>query len=235
MSFVFEPPRPPSIAVVGSQLRAPVRRIFCVGRNYADHVREMGNDPKSEPPIFFTKPADALVENGASVAYPLNTRNLHHEVELVAALGKGGEDIVESAALEHVWGYAVGVDLTRRDRQAEAKQAGAPWDQAKGFDNSAPVGALTPARAAGHLNKARIWLAVNGETKQDSDIAEMIWSVPEIIAALSRSWTLCAGDLIFTGTPSGVGALKPGDRVRCGVEGLAELSFAIAARGDAQH
>ncbi len=230
MSFVFEPPPPPSVATVGSGVRFPVRRIFCVGRNYADHVREMGADPNSEPPIFFTKPADAVVENGAAIAYASNTANLHHEVELVLALGKGGADIAKSAALEHIWGYGAGVDLTRRDRQGEAKQAGAPWDVAKGFDNSAPVGALTPLSAAGHLNKGRIWLSVNGGVRQDSDIAEMIWSAPEIIAALSRSWRLHSGDLIFTGTPSGVSALHVDDVVTCGVDGLAPLSFSIGPR-----
>ncbi|MGE0740068.1 MAG: fumarylacetoacetate hydrolase family protein [Hyphomonadaceae bacterium] len=228
MTFLIEPPRQPSVAVAGETARFPVRRIFCVGRNYADHVREMGNDPKSEPPVFFTKPADAVVESGAAVRYAANTANLHFEVELVVAIGRGGENIVADAALGHVWGYGVGVDLTRRDRQAEAKQAGAPWDVAKAFDESAPIGALT--RAVAHPAQARIWLDVNGARKQDADIAEMIWSVPEIIAHLSRSWALAPGDLIFTGTPSGVGPLQPGDRVSCGVEGLAPLTFTIAPR-----
>jgi fumarylpyruvate hydrolase len=190
----------------------------------------MGADPKSEPPIFFCKPADALVENGATIAYPANTSNLHHEVELVLALGKGGEGIAESAALEHIWGYGVGVDLTRRDRQGEAKQAGAPWDVAKAFDNSAPLSPLTSATVSGHIDRARIWLAVNGAVKQDSNIAEMIWSAAEIIAALSRSWALKPGDLIFTGTPAGVGPLVAGDRVESGVEGLAPLRFSVAAQ-----
>ena len=230
MSYVFDPPHPPSVAVVGSAARFPVRRIFCVGRNYADHVREMGNDPKSEPPIFFTKPADAAVESGAIIPYALNTANLHHEVELVLALGKGGAEISESAALEHIWGYGVGVDLTRRDRQGEAKQAGAPWDGAKGFDNSAPLGALTPAGVSGHLSKARIWLAVNGDVRQDSNIGDMIWAGSEIIAGLSRVWALKAGDIIFTGSPAGVSALNIGDAVTCGVDGLAPLSFTIGPR-----
>jgi fumarylpyruvate hydrolase len=230
MSFVLDPPKPPSVAVADATARFPVRRIFCVGRNYAEHVREMGNDPKSEPPIFFTKPADAVVESGAAIPYAANTANLHHEVEMVLALGKGGADIAETDALGCIWGYGVGVDLTRRDRQAEAKQAGAPWDAAKAFDNSAPVGALTPTAKAGHPNKGRIWLSVNGAVKQDADIADMIWSVSEIIAHLSRSWTLQPGDLIFTGTPSGVGPLKPGDVVACGVEGLSELEFSVEER-----
>lgn len=228
MQFTFAPPQPPSVAIVGSDVRFPVRRIFCVGRNYADHVREMGNDPKSEPPIFFTKPADALVESGAAIAYPSNTSNLHHEVELVIAIGKGGADIAESEAVNHVWGYGVGVDLTRRDRQAEAKKAGTPWDTAKGFDHSAPLSALTPAAQSGDAMNARIWIKINGETRQDANTNEMIWSVPEIVAAISRWWELKPGDLIFTGSPSGVSALSPGDVVECGIDGLAPLQFSIA-------
>ena len=231
MAFVLDPPQQASVAVAAATARFPVRRIFCVGRNYADHVREMGNDPKKEPPVFFTKPADAVVDSGTAVSYPQDTANLHHEVELVLALGRGGVNIPAEAALDHVWGYGVGVDLTRRDRQAEAKNAGAPWDAAKGFDQSAPVGALTPVSACGHPREGRIWLSVNGEHRQDADISQMIWSVPEIVAALSRSWRLSPGDLVFTGTPSGVGALKPGDAVGCGVDGLAELHFVIVARG----
>lgn len=230
MKLVIEAPIQPSAAVDGGDARFPVRRVFCVGRNYADHVREMGNDPKSEPPVFFTKPADAVVENGSAIPYPPYTANLHHEVELVVALGGGGADISEAAALECVWGYGVGVDLTRRDLQAEAKKAGAPWDAAKAFDNSAPMGALLPKAQAGDVTRARIWLAVNGATRQDANTADMIWSVPEIIAALSRSWELRAGDLIFTGTPSGVGPLVAGDAVACGVEGLPELRFSMTER-----
>lgn len=226
----FDPVPQSSLAIVGTDARFPVRRIFCAGRNYADHVREMGNDPKAERPVFFSKPADAIVESGAAIAYPLDTADLHHEVELVLALSTGGVDIPQHAALECIWGYAVGVDLTRRDRQAEAKKAGAPWDAAKGFDNSAPIGALTPTRDCGHRNAGRIWLSVNGAVKQDDDLASTIWSAAEIIAFLSRSWELKRGDLIFTGTPAGVGPLMPGDRVSCGVEGLAELGFSIVAR-----
>lgn len=229
MSFVFDPP-PQAFATIDGGGRFPIRRIFCVGRNYADHVREMGADPKSEPPIFFSKPADAVVQHGAVIPYALNTENLHYEVELVVAIGKAGVEIAEADALTHVWGYGVGVDLTRRDRQAEAKKAGAPWDAAKAFDDSAPLGALRPASATGRLGRGRIWLAVNGETKQDGDIADMIWSVPEIVAHLSRLWALRAGDLVFTGTPSGVGPLAIGDDVACGVDGLAPLRFKIDAR-----
>lgn len=227
MSYVIDPPKQASVALAGSDKRFPVRRIFCVGRNYADHVREMGNDPKSEPPIFFTKPADAVVESGTSIAYAQNTLNLHHEVELVVALGKGGKDIAEGAALDCVWGYGVGVDLTRRDRQNEAKKGGQPWDLAKGFDDSAPCGALSPVSAVGHLKTARISIKVNDAVKQDADIAEMIWSVPEIIATLSRSFALAPGDLIFTGTPSGVGPLVAGDTVVAEIAGLAPLTFSI--------
>jgi fumarylpyruvate hydrolase len=227
MTYVVPPAAQASVAVAGSDARFPVRRIFCVGRNYADHVREMGNDPKEEPPIFFTKPADAVVENGAAIAYAANTSNLHFEVELVLAIGAGGSDIVEANALAHVWGYAVGVDLTRRDRQAEAKKAGAPWDVAKAFDQSAPISAITQTAPGAD---ARIWLAVNGATKQEAKLNDMIWSVPEIIAHLSRSWALQPGDLIFTGTPAGVGPIVAGDAVTCGVNGLPELAFKIAPR-----
>jgi fumarylpyruvate hydrolase len=230
MPFVIDPPPQPSVAVAGSDARFPVRRVFCVGRNYAEHVREMGADPKREPPIFFTKPGDAVVESGASIPYPQNTSNLHHEVELVVALARGGCEIAEGAARDCIWGYGVGVDLTRRDRQGEAKQAGAPWDAAKAFDHSAPVGPLTAARDWGHRAAARITLSVNGVLRQNADIADMIWSVPEIVAALSRSWELRAGDLIFTGTPSGVAALQPGDRVTAEIEGLSPLDFTIEAR-----
>lgn len=226
MSYVFDPPAQAFVAIAGSAARFPVRRIFCVGRNYADHVREMGNDPKSEPPIFFTKPADALVESGAVIAYPQNTENLHFEIELVVAIGKGGCEIAADAALTHVWGYGAGVDLTRRDRQNEMKKAGAPWDIAKAFDQSAPISALV--KAGVHPSAGRIWLSVNGAIKQDGDMAQMIWSVPEIIATLSRSWALAPGDLIFTGTPAGVGPIVAGDEIVGGVEGVGEVRFTIA-------
>lgn len=226
MSFVFEP-APQAFATIDGGGRFPIRRIFCVGRNYADHVREMGNDPKSEPPIFFTKPADAVVPTGAAIPYALNTENLHYEVELVLAIGKAGVNIAEGDALSHVWGYGVGVDLTRRDRQGEAKKAGAPWDVGKAFDQSAPLSALTQASPSAD---ARIWLSVNGATKQDAKLSDMIWSVSEIISHLSRSWTLQPGDLVFTGTPAGVGPIVHGDAVTCGVDGLPPLAFKIAPR-----
>jgi fumarylpyruvate hydrolase len=229
MSYVIPLPAPPSVAIAGSGDRFPVRRIFCVGRNYADHVREMGADPKSEPPIFFCKPADAVVADGASIAYAMNTAHLHYEVELVIAIGRGGANIRLEDALAHVWGYGVGVDLTRRDRQAEAKQCGAPWDVAKAFDHSAPISALKSAAACDPA-RARIWLSVNGEMRQDANTGSMIWSIPEIIAALSQSWRLAPGDLIFSGTPSGIGPLLPGDAVACAVEGVGELRFDISPR-----
>jgi fumarylpyruvate hydrolase len=226
MSFVFEP-APQAFATIDAGGRFPIRRIFCVGRNYADHVREMGNDPKSEPPIFFTKPGDAVVPTGAAIPYALNTENLHYEVELVLAIGKTGVNLAEADALTHVWGYGVGVDLTRRDRQGEAKKAGAPWDVGKAFDESAPLSALTQASPS---DGARIWLSVNGVTKQDAKLSDMIWSVSEIVAHLSRSWTLQPGDLVYTGTPAGVGPIVPGDAVTCGVDGLPELAFKIVSR-----
>lgn len=227
MSFVIAQPPQPSVAILRSDSRFPVRRIFCVGRNYADHVREMGNDPKSEPPVFFTKPADAVVADGAAIPYPSITSNLHHEVELVIALGAGGSDIDQTRALECVWGYGVGVDLTRRDLQAAAKNAGGPWDASKGFDNSAPIGALTQANAAGDPATKTIRLSVNGAERQSANTSEMIWTIPEMIAALSRTWALQAGDLIFTGTPSGVGPLVRGDAVLAEIDGLSPLRFTI--------
>jgi fumarylpyruvate hydrolase len=225
--FAFSPPQIPSVEIAGMRQRFPVHRIYCVGRNYADHVREMGSDLK-EPPVFFTKPADAIVPSDAAVPYPPRTENLHHEVELVVAIGSAGRNISAAQALDHVFGYAVGNDLTRRDLQAASKKKGQPWDTSKGFDASAPIGAIRPVEH-GHLERGRIWLSVNGEMRQQSDIAEMIWSVPEIIAELSTLFELQAGDLIYTGTPAGVGAVKPGDRIECGVDGLETLRNTIGA------
>ena len=226
MNYAFEPPERASVAISGSEARFPVRRIFCVGRNYAEHIRELGNDP-NEQPLFFTKPADAVAENGAMLVYPANTSDWHHEVELVIAIGKAGAHIAEAAALDHVWGYGVGVDLTLRDRQAEAKKGGKPWDVAKAGDKSAPLSALTPVSASGHPSAARIWLSVNGELRQDANTDQMIWKPAAIIASLSQIWTLQPGDLIFTGSPAGVGPLQRGDTVACGVEGLSELRFSV--------
>jgi fumarylpyruvate hydrolase len=222
MPYLF-PPVTPAVAIKGRPDLFPVHRIYCVGRNYADHVREMGGNPKSEPPIFFAKPADAVVPNNARIPYPSRTNNFHHEIELVVAIGKGGRDIVAAQALEHVFGYAVGNDLTRRDLQSEAKDNGRPWDTSKGFDRAAVISAITPAAQSGHLRTGRIWLKVNGQMRQQANLSELIWSVPEIIAELSTYFELQPGDLIYTGTPAGVGALKKGDRIEGGIDGLDEL------------
>ncbi len=228
MTFVFEPPRVSSVEVLGGG-RFPVRRIFCIGRNFADHVKEMGGDPKSDPPVFFTKPADAIVETGSVIPYPPATSNLHYEGELVIALGAGGRGLKtreEAGAL--IFGQAAGCDLTRRDLQAAAKKAGAPWDAAKGFDNSAAVGMIARIEdfPPDLFDAARITLSVNGAVKQDSAL-NFIWTVPEIIIALSNLCELKAGDLIFTGTPEGVGPLVPGDRVEVTVGPLPTLEFSI--------
>jgi fumarylpyruvate hydrolase len=225
--FAVPPSEPPSVAVAGSGQRFPVHRIYCVGLNYADHIREFGRDPQASPPIFFMKPADAVVENGAPVPYPPCTANFHYEIELVVALGRAGRDVTPEQALGLVFGYAAGNDLTRRDLQKAAKDRGDPWDTSKGFDASAPVAAIRPV-SAGHANRGRIWLSVNGTLRQESDLSHMIWDVPHIIAALSKLYELTAGDLIFTGTPSGVGAVKPGDRLEGGIEGLEVLRNTIA-------
>lgn len=231
MSFVFEPQAIPSVEVRGTSARFPVHRIYCVGRNYAAHAREMGKDPDREPPFFFTKPADAIVPNHTTLAFPSRTSDLHHEIELVIAIGKGGRDIPAGEALNHVYGYAVGNDLTRRDLQSEAKEKGRPWDTAKGFDGSAVISAIVPAAQCGHLAKGRIWLEVNGQLRQQGDLSELIWSVPEVIAELSTLFELRPGDLIYSGTPAGVGAIKPGDRLEGGVEGLDVLVTTIAPKG----
>jgi len=228
-SFAFTPPPVPSVAIEGSVDRFPVRRIFCVGRNYADHAREMGGDPSREPPFFFTKPADTVVDSGVPIPYPALTANLHHEIELVIAIGRAGSGISVADAGQHIWGYGVGVDLTRRDLQDEAKAARRPWDWSKGFDRSAPCGALRAAARVNEAGKGRIWLAVNGETRQDGDLAQMIWTVPEIVAACSAAVRLEPGDLIFTGTPAGVGPLAVGDAVTCGIDGVGTLEFRVAA------
>lgn len=223
-----------TLAIAGSAERFPVRRVYCVGRNYADHAREMGADPDREPPFYFAKPTDAVFTaaegyDGAPphrMPYPPQTENLHHEIELVAALGAGGADIEPAAALEHVWGYAVGVDLTRRDLQDVAKQSRRPWDLAKGFDASGPMSALVPA-ASVDPGRGRIWLSVDDELRQDGDLGDQIWPVADVIAHLSRSVTLAPGDLIMTGTPAGVGPIGRGQRVRGGIDGIGELSFVV--------
>ena len=223
--WAFEPQPAPFLAIAGSKDRFPVRRIYCVGQNYAEHVREMGGSGR-ELPVFFDKPADA-VSLTPELAYPPGTKNLHHEVELVVALKSGGRSLTPEQAAGCIFGYAVGVDLTRRDLQADAKKKGAPWTTAKGFDASAPLSPVRPAADCGDVSSAEIQLSVNGELRQRSSTSEMIWSVPEIIAELSRLFELKAGDLVFTGTPEGVGPLQRGDRVECAVEGVGELAFQV--------
>ena len=230
--YVIAPPAVPSVAVAGSSARFPVRRVFCVGRNYAAHAREMGNDPDREPPFFFTKPADAVIPASGTVPYPPATSDLHHEVELVVALGSGGANIDPAHALALVWGYGVGLDLTRRDLQAVAKDMGRPWDMAKGFDASAPCSPLIPAATLGHPAAGAIWLDVNGARKQEGALDAMIWSIPEVIAALSRLVTLAPGDLIYTGTPAGVGKLDPGDVVAGGIDGVATFTLTFGRKPD---
>ena len=229
MGYVLPPPPQASVAVAGSDDRFPVRRIFCVGRNYAAHAREMGKDPDREPPFFFMKPADAVIDSGVSIPYPPQTKELHYEMEMVVALGKGGADVPREKALDLVFGYGCGIDFTRRDLQAQAKELGRPWDFGKGFDRSAPCGPIHRLAETGHREKGRIWLSVNGVTKQNGDLAEMIWPVPDIISILSRSMRLAPGDLIFSGTPAGVGAVKPGDKIAGGVDGLGEIAITIGA------
>lgn len=226
MAYVFDPMPTPCVPVAGLTAQFPVRRIFCVGRNYAEHAREMGHDDR-EPPFFFTKPPDSLVADGTKIPYPPGTRNLHFEAELVVAIGVGGRDIPEARALDHVYGYACGNDLTRRDIQAAAKKAGRPWDMAKGFDLSAVVGPIHPVADVGHLNIGAITLARNGAIQQQGDLTDMIWSTPEIIAYLSGLVTFAPGDLIMTGTPAGVGALVPGDTAVVSIAGLPDLSVSI--------
>ena len=223
--YVIAAPAQTVVPVSGGGL-FPVRRVFCVGRNYAAHAREMGSDPDREPPFFFCKPADAVV-TGAEVNYPSATENLHHEMELVVAIGVGGEDVAARDALELVFGYAAGLDLTRRDLQDAAKATRRPWDMSKGFDQSGPVGEIVPARAIGHPAKGRISLRVNGEVRQEGDLADQIWSVPEVIAALSKLVRLEPGDLIFTGTPDGVGPLLAGDLAEGEIEGVGQIRVRI--------
>lgn len=230
MALVFPPQDTPTVAVAGSDDRIPVRRIFCIGRNYAAHAREMGRDPDREPPFFFLKPADAVVEDGATIPYPPQTENFHYEAELVAVIGKGGVNIAEADALDHVWGYGVGNDLTRRDLQLVAREQGRPWDLGKGFDRSAPIAPIHPVSKVGHPSKGSIKLTVNGEVKQDADLSELIWSIPEMISILSHSMELKAGDLIMTGTPAGVGPLVPGDVCVVTIEGVGELTTTIGPR-----
>jgi fumarylpyruvate hydrolase len=226
MSYVFPPPPRVSVPVFGSDDLFPVRRVYCVGRNYADHAAEMGADTR-EPPFFFSKPADALVPGGGDVCYPPATGNLQHEVELVVALAGGGANILPAQALDWVYGYAVGLDLTRRDLQQRAKDKGHPWDMAKGFDQSAPIGEIHPVAAVGHPTRGAIWLKVNGDLRQSGDLEQMSWKVAEVIANLSTYVALAAGDLIFTGTPAGVSTVVRGEMLTAGVAGVGELAVRL--------
>ena len=226
MNYVFPPQPQVSVPVAGDNARFPVRRVYCVGRNYADHAAEMGADTR-EPPFFFSKPADALVPGGGDVAYPLATNNLQHEVELVVALGKGGANIPLEQALDCVFGYAVGFDLTRRDLQQRAKDKGHPWDMGKGFDQGGPIGAIQPVAAVGHPARGAVWLKVNGELRQNGDLERMSWKVAEVIANLSTYVALAPGDLIFTGTPAGVSTIVRGDVIEGGVAGVGELRIQL--------
>ena len=228
MPYVFNPEPIPALPVAGIDALFPIRRIYCVGRNYAAHAREMGNDPDREPPFFFSKPAQAVVQSGATLPFPPQTSDLHFEGELVVALNRGGSDISEDDALSLVFGYATGNDLTRRDLQGEAKKMGRPWDMAKGFDNAAVIGTLHPASEVEHPGTGAIRTYLNDEIRQDGDLTEMIWSTPEVIAYLSRFVTLAPGDLIMTGTPAGVGAMARGDTCRVEIDGLSPTVFTYA-------
>jgi len=230
MSYVFPPAPTPSVPVVGTEAQFPVHRIYCVGRNYEEHAKEMGFTGR-EPPFFFMKPADAIVvaPPGATtpLPYPSLTTNLHHEIELVVAIGKGGKNIAAADALSHIYGYAVGLDMTRRDLQNDMKKQGRPWSIGKGFDHSAPIGPITPAAQAGDVGKAGIWLQVNGVDRQRSTIAQLIWNIAETIEHLSAAWELQPGDLIYTGTPEGVSAVVTGDVLEGGVDGLGSIRLKL--------
>ena len=230
MSYVFPPAPAPSVPVVGTEAQFPVHRIYCVGRNYEEHAKEMGFTGR-EPPFFFMKPADAIVvaPPGATtpLPYPSLTTNLHHEIELVVAIGKGGKNIAAADALSHIYGYAVGLDMTRRDLQNDMKKQGRPWSIGKGFDHSAPIGPITPAAKAGNVGKAGIWLQVNGVDRQRSNVAQLIWNIAETIEHLSAAWELQPGDLIYTGTPEGVGAVVTGDVLEGGVDGLGSIRLKL--------
>ncbi len=226
-AYIFTPPEQPSAAVRGTDKRYAVSRIFCVGRNYAAHAREMGGDPSREPPFYFTKPASALVSSGATVAYPPGTRDYHYEMELVMAMGAPVFKVAPDVARAAIWGFAPGLDMTRRDLQAEAKKAGRPWDVAKGFEQSAVLGELVRVAECGAMDAGAITLAVNGVQKQRGDLADMIWNVAEIVANLSQFYHLKPGDLIYTGTPDGVGAVQPGDHLHGEIAGLGSIALTI--------
>lgn len=222
--FVIDPPKINSIPIQGDSRRFAVNRIYCVGRNYADHAREMGHDPDREPPFFFMKPATTIVTDGQDMAYPSLSKDVHHEIEMVVAIGVGGSNISPEKALDHVWGYGVGLDMTRRDLQSEAKKMGRPWDTGKAFDQSAPCSELVPVSQCGHLSKGAITLHVNGQLKQEGDLNQLIWNVPDTIAYLSTLFNLEPGDLIYSGTPAGVAAVIKGDVLVGHVDGLPALT-----------
>jgi fumarylpyruvate hydrolase len=231
MAFVFSPEAPIAAPVVGTNDSIAVRRVYCIGRNYAAHAREMGFDPDREPPFFFLKPDNTVVpvdyDETLSLEYPAETQNYHYEAELVAVIGKSGSNIPVEQALDYVWGYAVGLDMTRRDLQMKMREMGRPWEIGKAFDRSAPLGPIHPVARVGQFEQGDIWLTVNGETKQKSNITHLIWSVAESVAYLSKFFKLEAGDLIYTGTPEGVGPVKVGDTINVGVERLGELTVKI--------
>ncbi len=224
MPYLFPPAPLPTLPIIGRSETFPVRRIFCVGRNYAEHSREMGGDPEREAPFFFSKPADALVQNNSTLSFPQATQNLHYEMELVLAIGKQGQNIGLSDANDHLFGYASGIDLTRRDLQAEAKEKGRPWDTAKGFDQSAPCTAITERLDIPDIEQARISLEINKDLKQNAKLSDMIWKPLEIICSLSNFYTLMPGDLVYTGTPAGVGQILPGDMLEGHIEGLPTIA-----------
>ena len=230
MAYLFDPPAPTAVPVAGTERLFPVRRVFCVGRNYAAHAREMGRDPDREPPFFFTKWADTVVPGPATIAYPSKTENYHFEAELVVAIGGSGAAVTAATAPGLIFGYAAGLDMTRRDLQSAARDLGRPWDTAKNVDASAPLGLLHPVAEIGHPTNGAIRLEQNGEIRQEADLADLIWSVPDVIAFLSELYPLAQGDLIFTGTPAGVGPVRPGDRLRVGIDGLSDLEVTIGER-----
>jgi fumarylpyruvate hydrolase len=227
MSYVFTPPAVTALPIRGSKHLFPVRRVYCVGRNYAEHAIEMGHDPNKEPPFFFQKNPDNIVPGGGQFPYPSATSDVHHEIELIVALSKGGENIPVEKALDHVFGYAVGLDMTRRDLQGEAKKMGRPWEVGKAFESSAPSGDIVPASEVAHPQSGAIWLRVNGVERQRGDLNQMIWKVPEAVAYLSGLFRLAPGDVIMTGTPAGVGAVKRGDEMHGHIDGIGDLKVKV--------
>ena len=226
-NYLFEPPPPVSVEISGTDVRFPVNRIFCVGRNYAAHVREMGFDPGREEPCYFTKASRCIAASGSEIPYPPATENFHHEIELVVAIGKAGFELAADESLSVVYGYACGLDMTRRDLQVASRGSKGPWDIGKDFENSAVIGPIRPADEIGHPAGGRIQLSVNGKLRQESDLDQLIWSVPEIVSHLSRYYRLESGDLVYTGTPDGVGPVGPGDRIAGSIAGVGEIALAI--------